>query len=169
MNEKGGRHKPKSRDAGANGPCAQAIGDLQLAIGYSGERVPSERKSLIANRKWPAWLGTLFLFLLLVGVALAEQRFPPPDFESGHKLPATTTPAARAVLLQYLDVAVLAASLGLASWLVYKQRSRKGLIALSISSLLYFGFWRKGCVCAIGSCRTFHSASATAAMRCRWR
>ena len=52
---------------------------------------------------------------------------------------------------QYLDVAVLAASLGLASWLVYKQRSRKGLIALSISSLLYFGFWKKGCVCAIGS------------------
>ena len=193
MNEKGGRHKPKSRDAGANGPCAQGIGDLQLAIGYSGERVPSACKSLIANRKRPNrdagatapmrpgdrrlaigyWLfrrrgsrsvqipnrqsqmaslaRALFLFLLLAGVALAEQRFPPPDFESGHKLPATTTPAARAVLLQYLDVAVLAASLGLASWLVYKQRSRKGLIALSISSLLYFGFWKKGCVCSIGS------------------
>ena len=24
-------------------------------------------------------------------------------------------------------------------------------MALSIFSLLYFGFWRKGCVCAIGS------------------
>jgi ferredoxin len=82
---------------------------------------------------------------------LAEQRFPPPDFESGHQLPITTTPAARAVLLQYLDVAVLAAALGLASWLVYKPRSRKGLLALSIFSLLYFGFWKKGCVCAIGS------------------
>ena len=39
----------------------------------------------------------------------------------------------------------------LGSWLVYKPRSRKGLVALSVFSLLYFGFWRKGCVCAIGS------------------
>jgi NosR/NirI family transcriptional regulator, nitrous oxide reductase regulator len=84
-------------------------------------------------------------------MGLAEQRFPPPDFESGHQLPVTTTPAARALMLQYLDVAVLAASLGLASWLVYQRRSRKGLMALSIFSLLYFGFWRKGCICSIGS------------------
>jgi polyferredoxin len=48
-------------------------------------------------------------------------------------------------------VAVLAAALVLASWLIYRKRSRKGLIWLSIFSLLYFGFWRKGCVCAIGS------------------
>ena len=109
------------------------------------------RKSYIVTRKWPARLGAVLLFLVLTGVALAEQRFPPPDFESGHQLPLTTTPPARAVLFQYLDVAVLAASLGMATWLVYKRRSRKGLMALSIFSLLYFGFWRKGCVCAIGS------------------
>ena len=46
---------------------------------------PSARKSPIVNRKWPTWLGTVLLFLLLAGVALAEQRFPPPDFESGHQ------------------------------------------------------------------------------------
>jgi NosR/NirI family nitrous oxide reductase transcriptional regulator len=91
------------------------------------------------------------LFALSASMGLAEQRFPPPDFESGHQLPVTTTPAARALMLQYLDVAVLAASLGLASWLVYQRRSRKGLMALSIFSLLYFGFWRKGCICSIGS------------------
>ena len=91
------------------------------------------------------------LFAVLTGVAMAEQRFPPPEFESGHQLPVATTPAARAVLFQYLDVAVLAACLGMASWLIYKRRSRKGLMALSIFSLLYFGFWKKGCVCAIGS------------------
>ena len=98
------------------------------------------------------WMaGGLLLFGLCGSAGLAESRFPPPDFESGHKLPVTTTPTARAVLLQYLDVAVLVASLGLASWLVYRHRSRKGLLALSIFSLLYFGFWRKGCVCAIDS------------------
>ena len=105
---------------------------------------------LVNRNGWLLLIGFLLLSLL-TGVAIAEQRFPPPDFEGGHQLPVTTTPAARAVVLQYLDVAVLAASLGLASWLIYKRRSRKGLMALSIFSLLYFGFWRKGCVCAIGS------------------
>jgi ferredoxin len=89
--------------------------------------------------------------LLLAGVAAAEQRFPPPDFESGHQLPLTTTPAARGLWLEYLDIAVLAGALGAASWLIYRRRSRRGLIWLSLFSLVYFGFWRYGCVCAIGS------------------
>ena len=95
-----------------------------------------------------AWLAVL---LLSATCALAEHRFPPPDFETGHQLPATTTPPARALTLEYVDVAVLAGTLALACWLVYHQRSRKSLIALSIFSVAYFGFWRKGCVCAIGS------------------
>jgi len=98
------------------------------------------------------WLPVLLLILWSSqGFAQSQQRFPPPEFESGHQLPATTMPAARAFLFQYLDVGVLALSLGIASWLVFKKRSRKGLVALSLFSLLYFGFWRKGCVCAIGS------------------
>ena len=94
--------------------------------------------------------------LLLFGLwwaltAAAEQRFPPPDFESGHQLPPTTTPAARAVALEYVDVAVLGAALALATWLVYRPRSRRGLTLLAVFSLGYFGFYRQGCVCAIGS------------------
>ncbi len=136
---------------GASDRCRQALGYLLSAIGYSRTRAASGAKSPIANRQWPTWLCAFVLFALLASVALAEQRFPPPDFESGHKLPITTTPPARAIYFQYLDVAVLAACLGLGSWLVYKPRSRKGLVALSIFSVLYFGFWRKGCACAIGS------------------
>jgi ferredoxin len=113
------------------------------------------RRSYFLNRKWQnrfKWPVALLLVLLLSGsFALAQQRFPPPDFETGHHLPITTTPAARAQLLQYLDTGTLAFCLSLASWLVYRKRSRKGLVFLSIFSLLYFGFWRKGCVCAIGS------------------
>jgi NosR/NirI family nitrous oxide reductase transcriptional regulator len=124
------------------------IGNWLLAIDYWRLGGRPARKSSIVNRKWLAWLGVL---LLSAFCALAEQRFPPPDFESGHQLPTTTAPPARTLALEYLDVAVLAASLGLASWLIYKRRSRKGLLALSIFSLLYFGFWRNGCVCAIGS------------------
>ena len=92
------------------------------------------------------------VMLLSTTVAFAEPRFPPPDFtETNHVIPTTTTPAARAEWLQYLDVAVLLASLGVAVWLVHKQRSRRGLFWLGIFSLVYFGFWRKGCVCAIGA------------------
>ena len=91
------------------------------------------------------------LVLLLSTCALAEQRFPPPEFETGHQLPITTTPPARALLLQYLDVGVLALTLALATWLIFKKRSRRGLLAVSMFSVLYFGFYRKGCVCAIGS------------------
>jgi polyferredoxin len=111
------------------------------------------RKSKIENRKSACRLLVALLFLVLLSALCAsgQQRFPPPDFESGHQLPVTNTPAARAIWFQYLDVAVLAASLAVASWFVYLKRSRKGLVGLSLFSLAYFGFWRKGCVCAIGS------------------
>jgi NosR/NirI family nitrous oxide reductase transcriptional regulator len=108
------------------------------------------RKSQIAHRE-STLLSFLFFFLLSSFCASAQQRFPPPDFESGHQLPVTSTPAARAIPFQYLDVAILAGCLLLATWLVYRTRSRKGLVGLSLFSLAYFGFWRKGCVCAIGS------------------
>lgn len=97
------------------------------------------------------------LLLLLTAIflsganAFAEQRFPPPDFEGGYKLPLTQTPAARAMALQYLDVAVLLVSLAVAVWLIYRRRSRRGIALLSLFSLGYFGFYRKGCICAIGS------------------
>lgn len=89
--------------------------------------------------------------VLFAGRGLGEQRFPPPDFESGHQWPVTTTPPARALGLEYADVGVLVAALGLACWLIYRRRSRRGVFALSVFSLAYFGFYRQGCVCAIGS------------------
>lgn len=89
--------------------------------------------------------------LLACGLACAQQRFPPPEFENGYQLPVTATPQGRSPALQYLDVAVLAACLGLAAWLIYRQRSRRGLFWLSMFSLGYFGFYRKGCICPIGS------------------
>jgi len=88
---------------------------------------------------------------LALASASAEQRFPPPDFQSGHQLPVTTTPPARALWLQYTDVAVLAAALALATWLAHKRRSRRAMLGLSLFSLLYFGFYRQGCICAIGA------------------
>ncbi len=79
------------------------------------------------------------------------QRFPPPDFESGYGFPITQTPAARSMAMSYVDVAVLFAALSLASYFSIKQRSRQGVFYLTIFSLVYFGFYREGCICAIGS------------------
>ena len=48
-------------------------------------------------------------------------------------------------------MALLALCLGVSSWLIYKRRSRKAVLSLAIFSVFYFGFFRKGCVCSIGS------------------
>lgn len=95
--------------------------------------------------------GVLTGVLFSGASAFGEQRFPPPDFESGYKIPTAATPLPHGPWTQYLDVAVLAACLGVALWLIYKQRSRRGLFWLSLFSLAYFGFYRKGCICPIGS------------------
>jgi NosR/NirI family nitrous oxide reductase transcriptional regulator len=91
------------------------------------------------------------LFVISCGVAWGVERFPPPDFESGYSMPSPTTPNPRQNVYEYIDVAVLFAALGLASYLILKRRSRKAIFALMVFSVLYFGFWRRGCVCAVGS------------------
>jgi ferredoxin len=84
-------------------------------------------------------------------MGLGEQRFPPPEFESGHQLPISQNPPPRSLGLEYLDVLLLVICLGMACHFVYRRRSRNAMAALSLFSLVYFGFYRKGCICAIGS------------------
>jgi ferredoxin len=81
----------------------------------------------------------------------AVQRFPRPDFKTDYVSPHLPLPGARGPMLEYLDVAVLAAALALAGWLALRRRSRRGLLLLTLFSLGYFGFWRRGCVCAVGA------------------
>ena len=90
------------------------------------------------------------LFFCSVGLAGTE-RFPPPEFESGYEFPQTTTPDSRPGIYQYIDTVVLLAALSLSSYLILKRRSRRAIFALMIFSLIYFGFYRKGCVCPIGA------------------
>ncbi len=95
---------------------------------------------------------TVFLALLFSWApAGAAERFPRPQFETGHELPLTTVPSGRAEYLQYIDVAVLVAALSLSAYLALRRRSRLAVAGLTLLSLAYFGFYRKGCVCAVGS------------------
>lgn len=114
---------------------------LLHSVGARNE--PSRRRWFLGLLCWMLFASTLCIF--------GEQRFPPPEFESGYALPATQTPLPRSIPFEYLDVAVLAAALGLACFFSLKKRSRAGIVGLSIFSLFYFGFYRKGCVCSIGS------------------
>lgn len=97
----------------------------------------------------------ILLFIILSGIqftaAIAQQRFPKPEFESGHTQPPTIMPEARSALLEYLDIFVLLASLSFVTWLVLKKRSRIGVFWMSVFSIIYFGFFREGCVCSVGS------------------
>lgn len=96
--------------------------------------------------------GGLFIMMLLVFISIsAQQRFPKPEFDSGYEQPDTTTPEPRAAALEFIDVAVLAGVLALASWLILRKRSRRGILWLSVFTLVYFGFYRNGCICSVGS------------------
>ncbi len=83
--------------------------------------------------------------------AMGALPFPPPEFESGYQFPETTVPPVRPGWYEYLDAAVLIVGLLLASYLILNRRNRRAIFALMIGALLYFGFWRKGCICPIGA------------------
>jgi len=104
-------------------------------------------------------LISVLICIVLCSVVLGIERFPPPDFEeSGYKLPSTdyiTEVTARQNIYEYLDVAVLLTALCLSSYIILKTRSRRAVFILMIFSLLYFGFWRKGCICSIGAIQNF--------------
>jgi polyferredoxin len=97
------------------------------------------------------WLYVLPV-LVLCASAWGAQRFPPPQFvESNHQLPHATTPSPRLAVWDWIDTGVLFGALCAASWLALKKRNRGWIAGLMIFSLLYFGFWRHGCVCPVGS------------------
>jgi polyferredoxin len=93
----------------------------------------------------------VILLLFWHMVLFAQDRFPRPEFESGHIYPTNQMPTQRAPGWEYFDVAVLIGALIVTTWLALKKRSRQGLIWMSVFSLAYFGFYRHGCICAVGS------------------
>ena len=97
--------------------------------------------------------GFFFLLFLLFTFPLSaqQQRFPKPEFDTGYTQPTTITPEPRALQLEYFDVIILVIVLSLASYFAIKKRSRYGILGLSIFTLIYFGFYRNGCICAIGA------------------
>jgi ferredoxin len=97
------------------------------------------------------YIFLLSLFLFSWASIFAQQRFPKPEFETDYIQPDPTTPEPRAFGFEYLDLLILFIVLILAAYFALKSRSRKGILWLSIFSLAYFGFYREGCICSVGS------------------
>jgi ferredoxin len=98
-------------------------------------------------------------FLLIPATSHAvTQRFPPPDFGPKFVYPHSFEGEPRAGWLAWLDMAALAITLPLAAVIALKWRSRRATVILSLFSVVYFGFYRKGCVCPIGAIQNISQA-----------
>lgn len=100
----------------------------------------------------PARLTSVFLMMLLLlpFAAHAEFRFPMPEFATGYEHKPMYLPEA-ALTPAWLDITLLAGLMTLTAWAVLRRRSRTLVLLFSFIALAYFGFYRKGCVCAVGS------------------
>ncbi len=96
--------------------------------------------------------GLIGAWLLPIGALAQEQKKqPPPEFSSGYFPPTPTAPNPRLDTFAYVDVGLLLIVLSLTAWFALRVRSRTMVRALAIFSVLYFGFYRLGCVCSVGS------------------
>ena len=92
------------------------------------------------------------LALVLIGVRGGTvENFPPPEFTSAYQYPREFWPAARAELFLVLDIVVLCAALVTAAVFIHKKRSPRDLFVLALFAVAYFGFFRRGCICPVGS------------------
>jgi ferredoxin len=110
-------------------------------------------------RRW-IWLALPFIATVLaLSAELRSADFQRPvdaapnakDIGGGYVTPAVQRPLARPVWWGAIDTALLAAALTASAWIVLARRNRRWLVVLTIGCLLYFGFYRKGCVCPIGA------------------
>lgn len=90
--------------------------------------------------------SVLFTFCLS-----AADRFPRPEFDNDHVIPTPTVPQPPSDVFHIIDLVVLTAAIALATYFILKKRSRKGVMATLIFSLIYFGFYKMGCICVVGS------------------
>jgi len=113
---------------------------------------------LPSGRRWrwsipPRQIASLLVVVAMLAsaVLVAQYQKAPPDFGGSYAFPTPTHPEPRSAWVRALDVAMLAAGLGFGAWLILKRRTRNGVLLLSIATIAYFGFYRKGCICPIGS------------------
>ena len=89
--------------------------------------------------------------LLMLGQVSAQNRFPKPDFESGYQYPDINYQVPNETLWVTVDIVLLTLLMSIVVWAALKKRTRKPIIWVSLISVAYFGFFRSGCICSVGS------------------
>jgi polyferredoxin len=112
--------------------------------------------------------GAILVLALAAAPALAQEHLQyqrpvdtAPSEETigeGYVTPDVQRPHPRSTARELVDVAILAAALGFAAWLAIWRRQRGWIVALTTACLLYFGFYREGCICPIGSTQNVAAA-----------
>ena len=110
---------------------------------------------------------------ILIGIiysfqAFAVARFPKPDFTSGYQYPNIVHSAPNELFWNILDVVLLVGMMGLVVWAAYRKRSRTIILSMSLVSVLYFGFFRSGCVCSVGSIQNVVTAAVSSDYHLPW-
>jgi ferredoxin len=112
-------------------------------------------KTIIRSYKMKGLVKKLLSILLspvaFPFVAAAQNRFPKPDFESGYRYPEFTWHVPSEAFWMTLDVVLLVVLMSIVAWAVVRKRKRTPVLWVSVISVAYFGFFRSGCVCSIGS------------------
>jgi ferredoxin len=97
--------------------------------------------------------------LAWVGRAAAQDEYSrpvntapqPEDIGGSYQLPPSQRVAPRSNWWYLADVILLASALAAMALVVHRWRRRWMAVAITIASLAYFGFFRQGCVCPVGS------------------
>jgi ferredoxin len=110
---------------------------------------------------------TLLLFLSAIVISAAD-RFPRPEFDNNHTIPTPVVPQPVPDILHIIDLALLLFVLAAASFFIFRRRSRSGVAGILIFSLLYFGFYKKGCMCAVGAVQNVTLAIADPSYHISW-
>ncbi len=93
-------------------------------------------------------MGTL---TVVTNKVSAVARFPKPDFTSGYEYPNIEHSAPLEQMWNWIDILLLVVMMGVVAWSVHRRRSRSTIVGISLFSVLYYGFFRSGCVCSVGS------------------
>jgi polyferredoxin len=110
--------------------------------------------------------GAALLVLALTAVPLLGQDYSRPvdmapteeSIGEGYITPDVQHPLPRSVAWQLFDLALLTLAMGGVAWIVLGRRSRAAALGLTIGCLAYFGFFREGCICPIGSIQNVATA-----------
>jgi len=100
------------------------------------------------------WLAVLVAVTDIRAIEYERPVSAAPTAESiggGYVTPDVQRPLPRAAWWAAADAGLLVAAMAASAWIVLRRRSRRWLVVLTIGCLLYFGFYRKGCVCPIGA------------------